>query len=208
MEVWNSEHDDLWKIIYKRRNVYSVSSRYSNEKSICFDYPNFQIANRIDKPVSGYIIIYKNVKPFIKDKIYLAFLEKHPPERGDYFIHMHKFANYTKLGNHESYFTGKTHTRVISYGKIGNFWWVLIDLITGFRHQIRCFLASKKTPIIGDCLYKSKCKWKPGIALENISISFGFESFNRIKSFHYASNLTKEMLFLMVNLIRFSRISC
>lgn len=139
--------------------------------------------HRLDKDVSGLVVFAKSSKALSRlneqmrnnqfEKIYIAevtgFFKDEAGECIDCLIHAHHRAEVVKSNNPEgkvcrlSYkvLEKKEKTTILE-----------ITLITGRYHQIRCQMAHRKHPIVGDVKYGGKKIKGNGILLHQSKISF------------------------------------
>jgi len=146
------------------------------------------IVHRIDKDVSGLMVIAKNQTAFdalkqqFKDrqthKKYLALAYGHLPQKeGEIKFRIARSTSKARMAarpEHEE--EGKaawTHYKVIQ--KLNGASLVELDIISGRTHQIRAHLNALKNPVIGDPLYIQK-QYKPipttRLMLQSTELSF------------------------------------
>lgn len=153
------------------------------------DPSEFQCVNRIDRPVSGVVIIAltsdantalsKMVKKHLQmEKEYWAVVEG-VHERTDDWIHLEQFLSYNakvQKAHVEKTAGNGALPAVLEYRVVGNgtkYSFVTVKLITGRTHQIRCQLASLGLRIKGDLKYGAKRSEKNGgIRLHAACLSF------------------------------------
>ena len=124
------------------------------------------LVHRIDRPVSGVVLVARTSKALARmnellknreiKREYWALVKKQPPKLKDRITHYLRkdearnksFAGYTKKpGNKEA---------VLDYeviGRTANYYLLRVNLVTGRHHQIRCQLSEIGSPIRGDLKY-------------------------------------------------------
>ncbi|HTF82234.1 MAG TPA: RluA family pseudouridine synthase [Cytophagales bacterium] len=128
-----------------------------------------EAAHRIDRPVSGLIILAKTSKGVERmnelfrlkqiQKTYWAIVEQKPPmqeERLTHWLRKENGRNISKAYDHEAVNSQKAE---LSYKLLqqleGNRWLLEVNLHTGRHHQIRLQLSHIGCPILGDVKYRS-----------------------------------------------------
>ena len=126
------------------------------------------IVHRIDRPVSGAIVMTRHVRAARRlstqfanrtvTKIYWAFVEGHlEAERGTWEDYLHKRPGMAHAevveANHVGAKHAVLHYRVLSRSEQGT--WLEIELETGRTHQIRVQAASRGHAVRGDSQYGS-----------------------------------------------------
>ncbi|MFA5069702.1 MAG: RluA family pseudouridine synthase [Patescibacteria group bacterium] len=149
------------------------------------------IVHRLDKDVSGLMVVAKNQKSFIHlknlfqshlvKKEYLALVTgRLIKEEGliDFPIARGKEGKFVARPQNQTGEKAITHYRVIK--RYSNYTYLEIRTYTGRTHQIRVHLKALGVPIVGDQLYKNK-KIKEKIRLNRIFLhadKLGFYSLN------------------------------
>ena len=123
--------------------------------------------HRIDKPVSGVVVLAKSSKALSRlmaavrekrvKKHYLALVAKKPPTASARLVH--KLVH----GHHRAEINEKGKESSLHYtllGRRGPYYLLRIDLETGRYHQIRSQLAHIGSPIVGDKKYGSQEPFK------------------------------------------------
>jgi 23S rRNA pseudouridine1911/1915/1917 synthase len=144
------------------------------------------VAHRIDRPVSGVVVMAKTSKALVRlnemlkkreiKKIYWAIVEEIPPE--DEGTLRHYIARDAKSNRSHAYSSprGDSKEAVLHYRLLAgstNYRLVEVDLITGRHHQIRCQLSKVGCPIKGDLKYGAKrSNADGGISLHSRSVEF------------------------------------
>ena len=127
------------------------------------------VVHRLDRPVSGLVILAKTSKSLVRlnkmlkegkiKKTYLAIVEKEPPKQNDILIdyllknqrqNKTYIASKTKKGVKEA----KLKYRLI--GKSNNYFLLEVEIFTGRHHQIRAQLSNIGCVIKGDLKYGAK----------------------------------------------------
>lgn len=122
------------------------------------------VIHRLDKPVSGILVLAKTSKALSRlnesmrskhmQKTYLAFVEGIPQKKQDTLIH------YLVHGDHSSHIStlqdkqakmARLHYETLDIRSNNSFLQVILE--TGRYHQIRCQLAAIGHPVIGDLRY-------------------------------------------------------
>lgn len=134
--------------------------------------------HRIDKPVSGVVVLAKSRKALSRlmaamrekrvKKFYLALVAQKPPQEKARLVHKlvhgHHRAEIDEAGKESS-----LHYTLL--GRRGPYYLLRIDLETGRYHQIRLQLARMGSPIVGDKKYGSHEAFKEkAIALHHEEI--------------------------------------
>jgi len=138
------------------------------------------VIHRIDKPVSGIVLFAKTSKALSRmnasfrnneiEKIYLAIVEKEPPNKSGTLEH------YMKQGDHRALICKKQDID----SKLARLHYITlsshlleVSLETGRYHQIRAQLAAIGCPIYGDGKYGSQANLENGaIALHHAKMTF------------------------------------
>lgn len=131
------------------------------------------LAHRLDYEASGVMVAAKNQKTydylrkcFSQNQIYKEYVcvvSNPPPKSGIYEAYVDKKRSKSKKkiyiksrGEVTSSIQSVIQiiTEILSSKKVGTYYEVRINLITGFRHQIRAHLTYLGCPIVGDKLYE------------------------------------------------------
>ena len=117
------------------------------------------IINRLDRPVSGLVLIAKNKSAAAK---YSTLICGKPSEPKGTFVDYLKKDGRTNTSaivpadaaaNDKEAKLSKLEYEVISYDEVKDITHVRIHLITGRHHQIRVQFASRRHPLVGDYKY-------------------------------------------------------
>lgn len=127
------------------------------------------ITHRIDRPVSGAVVLAKNSKcaaqlneQFHKrtvDKTYLAIIKNAPKEKEGtllHFISKNEKQNKSIISDVEIPNSKNAELKYEVMGQSDNYTILKIKLITGRHHQIRAQLAAIGSPIKGDVKYGAR----------------------------------------------------
>jgi 23S rRNA pseudouridine1911/1915/1917 synthase len=125
-----------------------------------------QAVHRLDRPVSGLVILAKTSKGLERmsalfrsrkiDKVYWALVKRRPPKKQDKLTHwLVKDRKKNKVTSYDTAQDGaqKAELRYKVLGFMNNHYLVEVTLLTGRSHQIRVQLASIGCPIRGDVKY-------------------------------------------------------
>jgi len=126
------------------------------------------LAHRIDRPVTGALVLARHVRAARKlcsqfanrtvSKSYWAFVEGEvSPEEGTWSDYLHKRHGMAQAevvdAQHAAAKRAVLHYRVLSRSAVGS--WLEIELETGRTHQIRVQAASRGFAVVGDAQYGS-----------------------------------------------------
>ena len=122
------------------------------------------IINRLDRPVSGLVLIAKNKSAAAKystlmqkeggfNKQYEALICGKPSEPKGTFVDYLKKDGRTNTSAIVPADAAANDNEVISYDEVKDITHVRIHLITGRHHQIRVQFASRRNPLVGDYKY-------------------------------------------------------
>jgi 23S rRNA pseudouridine1911/1915/1917 synthase len=153
------------------------------------------VIHRIDKPVSGIVILAKTSKALSRlneamrakesQKIYRALVEQRPPNDEDTLEHYLRHDNYrASVSNAQDKQAKKArlHYRVIE--RFPSACLVEINLETGRYHQIRAQFAAIGCPVIGDNKYGSCYPMQEGIiALHHLRLQITHPVTRELMSF-------------------------
>ena len=144
------------------------------------------VPHRLDRPVSGIVVLAKTSKALSRlsemfrdgevQKTYWAIVKNMPPKNEDELVHYlvrNEKLNKSFAYDHEVPNSKKAilHYKII--GKSDNYYLLEVDLKTGRHHQIRCQLAKIGCPIKGDLKYGSERSNPDGsICLHARKVSF------------------------------------
>tara|TARA_B100001057_G_scaffold128386_2_gene127454 strand:+ start:977 stop:1672 length:696 start_codon:yes stop_codon:yes gene_type:complete len=144
------------------------------------------LPHRIDRPVSGLIVLSKTSKSLTRmselfrekkiEKIYWAIVKNKLEKKSGKLIHFLKKnkkqnKSYVSEKEKKDYLRSELHYGFLK--NLKNYYLYEIKLITGRHHQIRTQLAYIKSPIKGDIKYGAKRTNKyGGICLHSRKISF------------------------------------
>lgn len=158
------------------------------------------LVHRIDRPVSGLVVLSKTSKSLERmskmfqdksiKKTYWALVKTRPPIEVDTLTHwLYKDNNKNITRVHEGGKRGAKQS-VLTYtmlGRIGEYYLLEVNPITGRAHQIRAQLAAIRCPIVGDIKYGYPRKNKDGsIMLHAQALTFTHPV--RKETLHVASN--------------------
>lgn len=144
------------------------------------------VTHRLDRPVSGLVILAKTSKSLERvnamfrektiQKTYWALVEQKPPKETDLLTNWLKkdgSKNMSKAYDKEVNNSLKAQLTYQTIKQVGGFWLVEIQLHTGRHHQIRVQLAHIGCIIVGDLKYRAKISTGDGsICLHARQISF------------------------------------
>lgn len=144
------------------------------------------VVHRIDRPVSGLVIFARTSKglermnALFRDrqikKVYWALVGNRPPEDEGTLIHwLKKDPEKNRTHVYESEKKGGQYAELhyTMKGRIGNFYLLEIELVTGRPHQIRAQLGKIGCPIKGDVKYGAPEANKDGfIHLHSRAVEF------------------------------------
>ena len=144
------------------------------------------LPHRIDRPVSGIVLLSKTSKSlsrltilFKEKKIkkkYWAVVKNKLPKKSDTLIHYlkkngRKNKSFASIQKKEGYLKAELEYNFLK--KLENYFLYEIKLITGRHHQIRAQLSQEGSPIKGDIKYGSKRSNKDGsISLHARKVNF------------------------------------
>lgn len=156
------------------------------------------VIHRIDRPVSGIVILAKTSKGLAKmnelfredniKKTYQALVFPEPSEKSKVLINYLRKNSKTHKADVFVKEVANSKLSELSYemmNKIGNYALLKVNPVTGRFHQIRAQLSYNKTPIVGDlkygfkkpnpdksiCLHASEIEFIHPISKQNIKIS-------------------------------------
>lgn len=144
------------------------------------------LVHRIDRPVSGLVVLAKTSKGLERmsrlfqdkkiKKTYWALVKTRPPLETDTLTHwLWKDTNKNITRVHGGGKKGAKQS-VLTYnllGRLGEFYLLEVNPVTGRAHQIRAQLAAIKCPIVGDVKYGFPGKNREGsIMLHAQALSF------------------------------------
>lgn len=149
--------------------------------------PYTGIVHRLDRPVSGVLIVakkkaaLKNLNEQFRErlvkKFYIAKVEGRPPREKDRLIHWIEKDQLHKRANAFSEPRKNAVRSTLQYDlqhRQEDFSFLLIQPVTGKFHQIRVQLAAIGCPIVGDTKYGGTTGFKPdAIALHAVRLIFG-----------------------------------
>ncbi len=153
--------------VFKKTLVNGLLYYYPKIKNVGEDLNRPGIVHRLDKDVSGLMLIAKNQKSFLhfkeqfkKRKVKKEYLSlAHGQILKDEWkielkIGRHKKTGLMKVGDKENYKTAITKIEVLK--RFRNFTFLKVKILTGRTHQIRVHLKAIDHPVAGDNLYFSK----------------------------------------------------
>ncbi len=124
------------------------------------------VAHRLDRPVSGLVVLAKTSKALARlndmfkngevHKTYWAIVKNCPPETEGTLVHYlvrNEKQNKSYAYDHEKPGAKKAILHYKLIGHSDNYYLLEVDLKTGRHHQIRCQLAKAGCPIKGDLKY-------------------------------------------------------
>lgn len=145
-----------------------IVSEVLNYRKSKGEEPYASIINRLDRPVSGLILLAKDKKEAARlsglmksdtfDKRYIALvLGKIDEEKGHFtdFLVKDGKSNMSKIASEKDKDSKRAELEyeLIDYDEKNNVSRVLIHLLTGRHHQIRIQFASRNFPLVGDGKY-------------------------------------------------------
>lgn len=145
-----------------------IVSEVLNYRKSKGEEPYASIINRLDRPVSGLILLAKDKKEAARlsglmksdtfDKRYIALvLGKIDEEKGHFtdFLIKDGKSNMSKIASEKDKDSKRAELEyeLIDYDEKNNVSRVLIHLLTGRHHQIRIQFASRNFPLVGDGKY-------------------------------------------------------
>lgn len=181
-----SENDEIL-IVYKAAGVSAQADELEGD-AITEIYPNTHCITRLDKRVSGLMILAKNQEAAAKysellkkgkiKKKYLCVVAQKPEENSGTLIHWLKKEGKAKVFDKEVKDSQKAilHYKVLKSSE--RYHLLEIDIKTGRFHQIRAQLGAYGSPIVGDLKYGFKRSSLDGsiflscvaISVENLEI--------------------------------------
>jgi 23S rRNA pseudouridine1911/1915/1917 synthase len=128
-----------------------------------------EACHRLDRPVSGLVILAKTSKGLEKmnalfrekniQKTYWAIIEAKPPQKTEKLTHWLRKENGRNVSKAYTYEAANSQIAELTYTQIKELdnsrWLVEIDLHTGRHHQIRLQLSTIGCSILGDVKYRS-----------------------------------------------------
>lgn len=128
-----------------------------------------EATHRLDRPVSGLVILAKTSKgtermnALFRDKTihktYWAIVEHKPPTHTERLTHWLRKENGKNISKAYDYEAKNSQKAELTYTVLkeldGNRWLLEVDLHTGRHHQIRLQLSHIGCPIVGDVKYRS-----------------------------------------------------
>lgn len=144
------------------------------------------VVHRIDRPVSGALLLAKSHKALVRlnemlkqrefSKIYWAITENQPsPEQGSLVHNMVRNGknNTSRIVKKPTSESKEAKLNYKLLGKSDNYYLIEVELLTGRHHQIRCQLSSIGCSIRGDLKYGASRSNKDGsISLHARSLTF------------------------------------
>ena len=144
------------------------------------------VVHRIDKPVSGVVLMAKTSKALVRlneqlknkefKKLYWAIVEQKPKAKLATLVHHIDRSKHTSKSVAHDRPTKESKEAVLKYTQIGEYdkYALLeVELVTGRHHQIRAQLSAIGCPIVGDVKYGAKSIGKAyGIALHSRQLTF------------------------------------
>lgn len=147
-------------------SIVDLMKRYVKERDEKPGNVFLGVVHRIDRPVSGVLILTKTSKALSRlsqqfknnkvDKYYWAITEKQlPATEGELVNHLgrNKAKNLAYISKKPGAGTKKAKLRYWLIGNLANMFLWEVKLETGRHHQIRAQLGYAKSPIIGDVKY-------------------------------------------------------
>ena len=143
------------------------------------------VVSRLDAFTSGLIVLARTSKAASRltqqfragevSKTYTAILEDRPLEMAGHltdWIRKDDVRRRMVICNEDATGAKRAELRYQVSGYHGRLALVMIDLLTGRKHQIRVQFSSRGTPILGDRKYNAAGKFHKGIALQSSSLVF------------------------------------
>lgn len=170
-------YEDNHLIIINKPNGWLSQSDYTGDTSILDWVKNYlkeqkpnpycQLVHRLDRPVSGLMILAKSSKALVRlqkifqkreiEKIYWALVEQTPAQNSTLLTHWlskNTDKNTVRLRKKQHQNSRLVKLAYKIKARIGKFYLLEINLLTGSKHQIRAQLAYIKCPIKGDVKYQ------------------------------------------------------
>lgn len=160
------------------------------------------LVHRLDQPVSGLMVFAKTSKAASRlslafrdrkvSKLYLAIVMGEPPaDRGEFCdkLSRREVGGKVRLSDEADAYEARLGWQVLSRSGEGEEALLLVDLMTGRRHQIRVQLSGHGLPILGDRRYgllDSRDQAVPTIALHACGLTFPHPVRPEIMSFRLA----------------------
>lgn len=169
-------YEDNHLIIINKPNGWLAQSDYTGDISALDWVKNYlkhrkpnpycQLVHRLDRPVSGLMILAKSSKALVRlqklfqhrkiKKIYWALVERIPPQHSTLLTHWlskHPYKNTVRLSIKAHQHSHLVKLMYAIKARVGKFYLLEVNLLTGCKHQIRAQLAYIKCPIKGDIKY-------------------------------------------------------
>ena len=176
-------------------DMVSLVQNYLFDNSDSDEEPYTAVIHRLDKPVGGILLFAKDrdiaakLSDMMQDgrieKYYQAVLTGELPDEAGDFIDYILTDNKTGTSKIVPKGTKGAKEARLSYEVLDEFdtddgplSYVLIELVTGRHHQIRCQMAAHKAPVWGDMRYNPVFKKKPVKGLHEIGLYFSRMEFD------------------------------
>ena len=176
-------------------DMVSLVQNYLFDNSDSDEEPYTAVIHRLDKPVGGILLFAKDrdiaakISDMMQDgrieKYYQAVLTGELPDEAGDFIDYILTDNKTGTSKIVPKGTKGAKEARLSYEVLDEFdtddgplSYVLIELVTGRHHQIRCQMAAHKAPVWGDMRYNPVFKKKPVKGLHEIGLYFSRMEFD------------------------------
>lgn len=127
------------------------------------------VVHRIDRPVSGVVVLAKTSKALVRlneqlreggfTKSYMAVVESRPPQQCDRLIHFISRNEKTNKSYASLESTRNSKEAILEYEWVGSsdrYFLLSVKLLTGRHHQIRAQLSAIGCPIKGDLKYGAR----------------------------------------------------
>lgn len=172
-------------------DMITLVKEYLYDRDSMNEEPYLAVINRLDRPAGGIILFAKDeetaakLSDMIQDReiskfyqvVVSGYFDEPEGELTDYLFHDKK-TNKTKVVSKDSKGSKKAE---LSYEVLdeldtdeGTVSYLLVELMTGRHHQIRCQMAAHGHPVWGDTKYGSRAKGKSkdGIGLFSTRLEF------------------------------------